>query len=245
MSSELELRDRAAAIIEDIIETYDLSDKKLAEIMKCGKNTISKYRNAITTPGTKFMTRLSRYFGICVEWFHTGAGLPYYGEGMGGVEPLDTKSGLAPYPLAGSEDGAARGAESVAAPKSAYSPGMDYRISSVQGKAMRLLNSKSPLGDLLLQNIDYLDQAITAEKETVEMRIELGQVNDEVKSLKKRLRNREKKRRNAETSEKKPGERKPRTGETAERSTLQKPGNSKSGKGEKPDEPRRRKSEKT
>ncbi len=225
---------RTAMIMVDIIEKNNLSNDRMGAILGCGKNTIHNYRNLITTPSTDFIIKLSSYYGVNVEWLQTGIGDPYYEDGTGPREPLDERSDESgEYPLAGSATSVFSEAETVAAPKGVYGPKMDFRITSVLEKAMRLFETKSPYGDLLLENIEALDNAHTDEKEIINAQFEAGLTQAKAKSFKRQVKKTEKMPRQSKPPGKKRGAKKTRKTKTVEGATSRKttrPKSRKSGK---------------
>lgn len=183
MALKKEMMKRAGMVIRAIMERNRLTNSRMSRIMGCGKNTIQNYKSSITMPPLTFIAKLANYYGVSVNWVHFGEGVPFHVDGTGPRRPPE-KGGDAPveYPLAGSVGTAFDKAETAAIPGSAYSPTKDLRISSLALRAARILESNTPYGELLHQNIEMLNKGLAAEKETMELESEIKQVRSKIKS---------------------------------------------------------------
>ncbi|MCP4690841.1 MAG: hypothetical protein GY859_22500 [Desulfobacterales bacterium] len=216
MAPKLGMKKRVSWVIVDIIKKNELSNIKLGRILECGKNTINNYRNEGNLPGAEFIARLSDYYGVNVEWLHTNVGDPYHGDGLGPREPLEEeKRPPVRYSLGGNGGSSSHAVESVAEPspsEDARLQALDLRISSVLAKASRILESESPYGKALFQNIDYLYQSIMVEKKNLEIRLSLGKLRKQVRSLKSRVKDLKGGRKSATTGKKRVAKKTQKTG---------------------------------
>ncbi len=213
-------------LIIDVIEKNKLSNVKLAEIMGYGRNTIDNYRQAITAPGSEFLSLLSDYFGVNATWVHYGDGGPYNDDEMGHGEPFDRKGEkLVVHPLPGDGKSALRWADAVADPSSpegAYNPGMKFRLSSVLATTARILKSGGSDGKLLLHNIDNLYKALMHENKSIKVQYDLERLRDQAKSLMHEIGKLQDARRKSKAREKKGGFQKVRKAAKAEKPKARK-----------------------
>ncbi len=80
------LKQRTSELLIDLIGRNRLSNRKLGEIMGCGRNTISNYRQKKTTPNQDFLTKLMLFFGVNMNWLFHGRGPRYHGDGQGPMQ---------------------------------------------------------------------------------------------------------------------------------------------------------------
>lgn len=174
------IKKRTGELLVELIERNHLSNQKLGEIMKCGRNTIDNYRNGKTIPKLEFITRLALKFGVNVEWLYHGRGRRYVGDGLGPIERIHgagshDRTSDAPERKQRATPGEEEAGTKL--PDEHDSPADDRNIAAME-KVLRILRSKTAFSYSLAVWIDHLDRAVRIEKALEELPEERKQVRD-------------------------------------------------------------------
>ncbi len=185
MTQKAEIRARVGELLVDLIEKNGLSNKKLGEIMGCGRNTINNYRRLNTTPNSNFINKLAELFDVNLTWLYTGDGEMYRGDGLG---PGKNAHVADDYEMDLEEPQEFENVETgMDIPGEDESPMQNVQITAALEKAARILESESSYSNVLIMNIEHLERALNATKNYGEMYEELNQLQSDVISLQKKL----------------------------------------------------------
>lgn len=176
-----QVKKRIGEVIDDLIFRNNLSNAKLAEIMKCSTSAIDQYRRKKTIPKSMFFNGLHDWFGVNILWLYYGVGDRYLGNGLleqPGDEPDEA-------PCADISPAFTDGAL-AAGPAEADEAGKPWheRNPDALTKLMWLLELDSSWSRTMEGNLDSFDRACKAERKKERMKKKLDQVLDELASLK-------------------------------------------------------------
>lgn len=83
------LKDRARWAITFVVKNKGLSNKKVAEKIGIGEETVGAYRNKATDPKVDFIVKFCKEYKIDTLWFITGEGEPFPGARLQHPEVCD------------------------------------------------------------------------------------------------------------------------------------------------------------
>src|SRR4030042_4852247 len=73
------IKERTKWAITYVVKNRNLSNKKVAEILKINENTIGSYRNMSADPKVEFIVKFCDQFEFNILWFTKGVGEPFAG----------------------------------------------------------------------------------------------------------------------------------------------------------------------
>jgi transcriptional regulator with XRE-family HTH domain len=73
------IKERTKWAITYVVKNRNLSNKKVAEILKINENTIGSYRNMSADPKVEFIVKFCDQFEFDILWFTKGMGEPFAG----------------------------------------------------------------------------------------------------------------------------------------------------------------------
>src|SRR4030042_4002439 len=73
------IKERTKWAITYVVKNRNLSNKKVAEILKINENTIGSYRNMSADPKVEFIVKFCDQFEFNILWFTKGVGEPFGG----------------------------------------------------------------------------------------------------------------------------------------------------------------------
>jgi transcriptional regulator with XRE-family HTH domain len=73
------LKERTKWAITHVVKTRNLSNKKVAQLLKINENTLGSYRNMGAEPKVDFIVKFCDEFDFDILWFTKGIGEPFSG----------------------------------------------------------------------------------------------------------------------------------------------------------------------